>query len=181
MSRRAKISSSLPRQNSARRARTHMLPWTHRRHWSRIVSRAASVFATTARLPSPARPSRLPPAHRTRALLDVAESVWRAPHRPRTAQQATSKIAQPSRAIYQLHTVRPAGLPPPPHPAPRPRLQTPCFNTEVSQVNKKFTIFHTETPRSKSDKSSWLWTWPGASGVGRSGARGCGSALCARA
>ena len=51
-----------------------------------------------------------------------AASVWRAPHRSRIAQQATTKLARPPQANYQIHTVRLAGLPPASGSAPRPRL-----------------------------------------------------------
>ena len=46
------------------------------------------------------------------------------PHRSRIAQQATTKLARPPQANYQIHTVRLAGLPPAPGSAPRPRLVT---------------------------------------------------------
>ena len=52
----------------------------------------------------------------------MAASVWRAPHRSRIAQQATTKLARPPQANYQIHTVRLAGLPPASGSAPRPRL-----------------------------------------------------------
>jgi hypothetical protein len=58
------------------------------------------------------------------------------------AQEATSKIiAHPPRAIYQLHTVRLAVLPPPPRPAPRPRLGAPCFKYQKFGSTEKQIIF----------------------------------------
>jgi hypothetical protein len=62
-----KIAHSLAQRNSARRARTHM----HHAPWHGLIgatgheSCAAPATATAARLPSPSRPSRLPPAHST--------------------------------------------------------------------------------------------------------------------
>jgi hypothetical protein len=50
--------------------------------------------------PRPPGPPDCPQRKALDALLDMAASVWRAPHRPSIAQQATSKIARPPRAIY---------------------------------------------------------------------------------
>jgi hypothetical protein len=112
MSRRAKSSFSpwLRPASYLRRAENVCLPWhggTPHGEPARTcfhgltgatwhVSCAAPASATAARLSSPARPSRLPPAH-----------VWRVNHRPRIAQQATSKIARPTG--YSSATYRSSG------------------------------------------------------------------------